>query len=762
MTAGAPDPALRQAIDLLRANRALEARTLLAARCSSHDVIADHWFLLGAVEHRLGRVDAALAAFEQSLVLQPDHAQAANGRASLLASLGRSDEAMACLAHALRQQPANIDAHVNLGILLEQHGDAAAALTHYDAALRLAPDCRAARLNRSALHLSQRRFEAALDDANALLHLDGRNIAALSNAAQALLALDRYEEAAGHFRTITSLEPGNVGGHFYAGVALSCLGRFDDARAAFHTALVTDRGRFIQLQQQAWHTSGERSRSSWAHAADVAPDPRVIYLSRGADRLARADWTDREAFLARFAALVREGIDRGDPVCEWALPFASTWLPLADDVRGAIAGAVARRVDESIAHVPRVSLNTVRRLHEPLRIGIVSPKFRNHPGATLCAPFLEQHDRARVTLFGYALNPRDEGSVATRFRRSLDHVRECHGLRDETIAQRIRDDRIHILVDVGGYTDYARPEVFALRPAPLQIAYLGFMTSMRASWIDYFLTDPVATPLGHADQWQERLVHQPRTLLCYDPPPAELPAAPSREQSGLPADGFVFCCFNNSYKIEPRAFAIWMRLLRQVPGSVLWLLHGSDIERNLRSAAATQGVNPRRLVFAKRVERNVHLARHQHADLFLDTFEYNAHTTAAEAYYAGLPVLTLPGHTTVARCGASIAHAIGMEELVARDEAHYEALALRLATEPAYLSNIKLRLKRERAQSELFDPASLARAFENAYEQMWARHAAGHAPASFAVGREALGHRCDEASIVPMPDSSAMPDAEDQ
>lgn len=748
MTADARDPALQPAIDLLRANRILEAQKLLAALCGKADAAAEHWFLLGAVEHMLGRIEAALVGFGRALALRPDHPQAANGRASLLASVGRIDEAMDCLAQALLHQPGNIEAHVNLAILLEQRGDATAALKHYDAALRLDPGCRAARLNRSAVNLSARRFEAALEDAAALLRLDARNVAALSNAAQALLALDRYEDAARLCGTITDLEPANVGGHFHAGIALACLGRLDAARAAFETARRTDLARFTQIQQQAWQAAGESMRGGWNDPADTTPDPRVIYLARGVDRLARGNWAERDAFLARFAALVREGIDRGQPICEWSLPFAGTWLPL-DDVRAALAGAVARRIDESIAHAPRVPVATVRSQREPLRIGIVSPKFRNHPGATLCAPILEQHDRRRVALYGYALNPRDDGEVATRFRRSCDHVRECHGLTDASIAQRIRDDRIHILVDVGGYTDYARPEVFAMRPAPLQIAYLGFMTSLQAAWMDYFLTDAVATPFEHAGQWREQLVHLPRTLLCYDPPPANLPQPPSRKDVGLPDEGFVFCCFNNSYKLEPRAFAIWMRLLRQIPGSVLWLLHDADIERNLRAAASAHGIDPRRLVFAERVERTAHLARHQHADIFLDTFEYNAHTTAAEAYYAGLPVLTLAGRTTIARCGASIACGIGMGELVAQDEADYERLALRLAAEPDYLSSLRGRLKQVRTQSPLFDPASLARAFEHAYERMWVHHEGGSAPTAFALGPEALEREYDDSLISP-------------
>lgn len=760
MIAATRDPALQQAIDLLRSNRIREAQALAAAFCRNTEATAEHWFLLGAVEHLLGRIDAALVAFGQALVMQPDHPQAANGQASLLASVGRNDEAMTCLGEFLQRQPGNVDAHVNLAILLEGRGDASSALRHYDAAIRLDPGCRAARLNRSALHLSACRFEAALQDIEALLSADGRDVAALSNAARALLALDRYDDAARICGTLIGLAPSNVDGYFHAGLAMSCLGRFDDARAAFDAARNADRNRYMHIQQQAWRSAGENLRAGWTDAADAIPDPRAIFLVRALERLSRGDWKERDAFLARLTDLVREGIARGDPICEWSLPFASTWLPLDDDVRSALASTIARRIDASLAHVPRKPATSVRRQGEPLRVGIVSPKFRNHPGATLCAPLLEQHDRARLSVYGYALNPYDDGPDAARFRRSCDHVRECFGVNDVEVAQRIRDDGIHILVDVGGYTDYARPEVFALRPAPLQVAYLGFMTSLQADWMDYFVTDAVATPSAHAGQWRERLVHLPRTLLCYDPPPVELPRPPSRADCGLPEDGFVFCCFNNAYKLEPRAFAIWMRLLRLIPDSVLWLLHEPDVERNLRAAASAYGVDPRRLVFARRVERHVHLARQQHADLFLDTFDYNAHTTAAEAYYAGLPVLTLPGRTTIARCGASIAHGVGMGELVAQDEAHYQHLALQLADDRDHLSHLRTRLREAPAHLPLFDPASLARSFEHAYEHMWALHAAGRGPAPFVLGTEALERQYDEALVAPYRCTDSAPGAE--
>lgn len=753
----APDPLLRHAIGLLRANRLTEAEHALADACRASDASGEYWFLFGAVLHMQGRAAEALAAFDRALALQPQHANALNARATLLASLGRNEEALADLQQTLSLRPRDVDAHVNIALVLERSGKIRSALDHYGTALAIDPRCRAARLNRSALHLTQQAFEHALPDCAMLIEQFPQDIAARSNQVKALLGLDRYDDVIAACDAILLAAADHVGAMIDRAVALACLGRFDAARDGFDQARSLDPARFAEIQRQAWTGAGLDLRRAWTHGADAAPDPRAIFLSRGADRLARCDWTGRDAFLAAFEAVVRKGVADGDPVCDWSLPFASMWLPLADDVRHALAAAVCRRIEAGIAHIALPPVRPVRRRQEPLRIGYVSPKFRDHPGATLCPPILEQHDRSRVRVYGYALNPYDAGAVATRFRRSCDHVRECWGKDDAGVARQIRDDGVHILVDVGGYTDYARPEIFALGSAPIQVAYVGFMTSMAASWMDYFLTDAVATPPQHAELWRERLVHLPRTLLCYDPPPAQLEPPPARAEHGLPENAFVFCCFNNPFKIEPRAFGIWMRLLARIPGSVLWLLRDQGVDANLRAAARAQGIDPARLVFAERIDRAAHLARQQLADLFLDTFDYNAHTTAAEAYYAALPVLTLPGRTTVTRCGASIAHGMGMSEMIARDEDDYEARALRLATTPRELAAIKARLLNERARMPLFDAASLARTFEAAFEHMWEHHAAGRAPAAFAVPPRALVMPPSDALLAPFAVSEVGP-----
>jgi protein O-GlcNAc transferase len=730
---------LARALALLQANRAADAEAVLALLCQASGAsVAECWFLIGVARHLLGRLDHALAAFDQAVRLQPSHVKALTARATVLGLLGRSHDALAAFRQVLALRPRDAEVLTNIGIALEQCGEPDAALRRYAEAIDADPSCHGALLNFSALLMRFGRFDEALAVTEAMVLRYPAAAVAHFNRAEALLALDRYAEAIGACDRVLALDPQHLGAHVDRAVALACRGEFDASRHGFDAARALDQQAFGQFQRRAWMSAGPELRAGWTHGPEEAPDPRAIYLVRGAARLAHCDWHGRADFLAQFERIVRAGVAQGDPVCDWSLPFSAMSLPLADDVREAVASAVARQVEGGVAHVRLPPARPVRSDRERLRIGYVSPKFSNHPGVTLCAPVLERHDRDRVSVFGYALNPHDTGAKAERFRRSCDQVRECWGFDDVTVAQRIRDDAIHVLVDLGGYTDFARPEVFALGAAPIQVAYVGFMSSMAAPWMHYMITDRVATPPEDATLWAERLVYLPRTLLAYDPPPAQLPQPPSREQCGLPPDGFVFCCINSLYKIEPESFRVWMRLLARVPGSVLWLLREPGTDRNLRDAASEHGVDPDRLVFADRVEHADHLVRQQLIDLFLDTFQYNAHTTAAEAYYACVPVLTLPGRTMVSRCGASIAHGIGLPELIAESVEDYEARAYRLATMPGELAAIKAKLLEQRVASALFDPAGLARCFEQAFEQMWAQHTAGLAPESFSVPAEAM------------------------
>jgi predicted O-linked N-acetylglucosamine transferase (SPINDLY family) len=357
----------------------------------------------------------------------------------------------------------------------------------------------------------------------------------------------------------------------------------------------------------------------------------------------------------------------------------------------------------------------------------MSADFRDHPTTHLLIDCWERLDRARIEAFGYSLLPLEQSALGLRIGRALEHLAAVDGDTASTIEQRIRDDGIDVLIDLNGYTMYARPDIFALRPAPVQVNWLGHLGTLGAPWYDYVITDRFVTPEDQQAFFSERLLFLPHCLFPSDTRRGIATPAPSRAACGLAERGFVYCCFNTPYKILPPVFDVWMRLLTRAPGSVLWLSPGNPVTcANLRREAAARGVDPARLVFAPRVDLADHLARHAHADVFLDTLPYNAGTTANDALFMGVPVVSCRGETMASRIAGSQLHAIGLPELVTASLAEYEALALRLAMQPEELAVLRARLAANRHTHPLFDMARYTQDFEALLLHTWEeRHRLG-------------------------------------
>jgi predicted O-linked N-acetylglucosamine transferase (SPINDLY family) len=369
-----------------------------------------------------------------------------------------------------------------------------------------------------------------------------------------------------------------------------------------------------------------------------------------------------------------------------------------------------------------------------IRVGYVSANFRAHAGAFLVVGLIEQHDRREFEIVGYSANPDDGSETRARLASAFDRFVDISRISNRDAARLVRDDAIDILVDIDGYQKGARTAIFACRPAPIQVNYLGVAGTTGADFIDYIIVDPFVVPASQQLFFSERLVHLPDCYQCNDDKRAISERTPSRAECGLPEEGFVFCCFNNAYKLTPDLFNIWMRLLAAVPGSVLWLLdHNPWAQANLAREAAARGVAPERIVFAPRLLPPDHLARHRLADLFLDTLPYNAHTTASDALWVGLLVVTCAGETFVSRVAGSLLWAIGLPELVTASLEEYETLALRLARDGDLLAGLRARLARNKWTHPLFDTERFAHNIEAAYRQMWETWRAGRPPTAFPV-----------------------------
>jgi protein O-GlcNAc transferase len=505
------------------------------------------------------------------------------------------------------------------------------------------------------------------------------------------------------------------------GVALEKSGQFADAEASYreaaarapdHPEIYANIGAVCVLQQRF-----AEADSPLTHALRL--DPRDAYslamLAHARQRCCA--WNGLDQLFTTLRRMLENPATLPSPV----VPFPLLAMPLSP--RHLLTAA--REWSRSFAPRPPVTRPSWRSVPgERLRVGFVSSDLRPHPLVVVLTELWERLDRDRLETFAYGLLPEDKGDVGRRIKRAFDHFTDVSLTPDTAIAQRIRDDRIDILFDLNGYTTHARSQIFALRPAPLQINYIGYPGTLGAEWYDYIIVDSFVAPLAMQPQFTERFLNMPHAHYPSDTTRAPKGPPPSRSEHGLPEQGLVFCNFNASYKILPNVFAIWMRLLHAVPGSVLWLLDSDDnAKANLLREAHRAGIGPDRLLVASPVSPVDHVARNAAADLFLDTYPYGGHTTANDALLAGLPVLTCTGDTLVSRIAGSQLRAIGLPELVARDLADYEARALRLARNPVDLAALRARLAANRRTHPLFDMGRYARDFEDQMLRIAREHA---------------------------------------
>ncbi|HEY2836980.1 MAG TPA: tetratricopeptide repeat protein [Rhizomicrobium sp.] len=680
--------------------------------------------LLGSAHARLGRQDAAIACLGKAIALQPGNADAHVNLGILFANLGRDEEAAAAFRKVIVLVPGHADAHSNLGIILGRQGHGGEAATALRTAVKLRPDHAIAWFNLGNLMKDNGQPEEAIAAFRQAIARQPGYVGAYNNLGRLLYGLGRNEDAVQVLSRAVSLKPDFADAHNNLGVALGQLGRRDEAAAHFRRAIAVQPN-----YAEAHYNLGSLLANLGQPEEAIACFDRALALKRTYVR-ARAQKLHQQAALCDWDGLAREG----DAVT--ALGVAGEAVPpyfllaLDDDP----ARQLLRARKFAIHYLPPAkSAPAPSRNTRPgqLSIGYFSADFHDHATMHLMARLFELHDRGRFRIHAFSYGPDTGDAVRARVRKAVDAFHDVRHLGDEEIAALARRERIDIAVDLKGDTKDTRVSLFAHRPAPVQISYLGYPGTMGAPFLDYLVADRTVIPDEQRAHYSEALITLPGSYQVNDDTRAIAGETPTREQLGLPV-GFVFCCFNNSFKLSPAEFDIWMRLLSKVEGSVLWLLK-SGAEQNLRKAAQKRGIDSRRLVFAERVSPAEHLARHAQADLFLDTFRYNAHTTASDALWAGLPLVTLPGRSFAARVAASLLNALGLPELIAETPERYERLALELATDPAKLAALKEKLAAARQTAPLFRSAVFTRQLEAAFDQTYARSMTGAAPADIAV-----------------------------
>jgi protein O-GlcNAc transferase len=682
---------------------------------------------LGVVLQGQGRLQEAVAAYADAIALRPAYAEAEFNRGVVLHEIGELNQAEAAYRRLISFNPAIAVVHNNLGTVLKDAGLLDAALAAFDNAIKLQADYAEAFYNRGTVLQQQARFEEALQAYGQAAGLRGDYPDAISNAGIVLQQLGRNREAIDLYRRLLDRMPAHADACNNLGAALLAEQRTEEARAAFEQALVQrpDFPEALYNLGNAWRELGHLAEAiaAYRNALRVRPDYSDAFSQLMYHRAQACDWDDYEADQQRLVAMARHGI-RVPPFYLLSTPAlaadqltcAQSWIKPIMPPRQAI-----------FAHTPRAERRRIR-------LGYLSADFHQHATAQLMAELFERHDRHRFEVLAYSYGPDDHSPMRARLQRAFDRFVDIRALSYREAAQRIHADEVDILIDLKGFTRHARPAIAAYRPAPVQVNYLGYPGTMGADFIDYIIVDPFVVPADQQPHFSERLVHLPCSYQVNDRRREVSAQGLSRQDSGLPAEGLVLCSFNNSYKISPEFFDIWMRLLRSVPGSVLWLLESNGLVKgNLRSEAKKRGVDPDRLIFAPVVPLAEHLARHRHADLFLDTLPCNAHTTASDALWAGLPVLTCRGDTFAGRVAGSLLTAVGLPQLIAGSLEDYEQLALALASTPRRLAALRQELEQKRAASSLFDLPTYTANIEAAYTRMWQTWLAGGKPAGFAI-----------------------------
>ena len=675
---------------------------------------------------QMGRNEDALAGYDRALSLAPDHLAIHIDRGNALTQLGRIDDALVAYEKVLVREPAYAPAHYNRGLALVRSGRFEEAVASFDRALAAEPEIAAALDARGNALMSLGRFGEALESFGRAVKAAPQSASIRNNRGNALMKLRRFPEALDAFDRAIALDPEFSGALNNRGNLLMAMGRIDEAMISFDKAIAADPSALDALGNRA-------SAAMTTRRYDVAIGDYEKVIARDAEypyaagnllfsRMQNCDWNGFDELNAK----VRDGVRAGKRAAQ---PFS--FVAMSDNAADQRTAAQTWIADVNPPHgAPLVRKHE----HQKIRLGYLSADFNDHPVAALMAELIERHDREKFEVEAFAFGTDDSSALRKRMRKDFDAFHDVRALDDMAIAVRMRELQIDIAIDLMGFTENCRPGILAQRAAPVQALYLGFAATTGCDFIDYVIADKVAVPEAQQVNFSERIAYLPGSYMVSDTA-REIGPVPSRKDAGLPEDGFVFCCFNNRYKITPPVFDVWMRLLKAVEGSVLWLSGGNPASMdNLRREAQVRGVDPQRLIFAGRVPAlSDHLARHRLADIFLDTLPYNAHSTANDALFAGLPLLTCPGEGFASRVAASLLHAAGLPELVTHSLGDYEALALKLARDPTALKAIKDKLAANRTTAPLFDIDRFRKNIEAAFEQMWQRHLKGEKPEGFSI-----------------------------
>jgi predicted O-linked N-acetylglucosamine transferase (SPINDLY family) len=696
---------------------------LLTLACNQNDCSPEALYYLGSMQLKKSLFAEAIENFKKSILKGGEFFEALHDLATAQASLGDFVSSVDNYQKCLKFSETSFELFFNIARTFDELKRYDEAIAYYDKALGLKPSYAEAWSNKGVDFNELKRYEEAIAHFDKALSLKPDYAEAWSNKGNTFNELKRYDEAITHYDKALSLKPDYAEAWSNKGVAFNELNRYSEAIIHYDKALSL-KPDYAEAWANIGNTFNELNRY----------DEAITHYDRALSLNPSIDWVYGNLLNVR------------SKIC--------SWLGLVDSLKNISRKIMANKKvvtpflllalnDDTLLHKKSSEifiqskypfnpfLDTISKQPKgkKIKIGYFSADFYNHATGYLMAELFELHDKNQFELFGFSFGPIANDEMRQRLEKSFDQFIEVGNRPDMEIAQLSRSLKIDIALDLKGFTQDARTGIFANRAAPIQVNYLGYPGTMGAEYIDYIIADKTIIPVESQSCYSEKVVYLPNSYQVNDRKRLISERQFTRQELGLPENSFVFCCFNNNYKILPATFDGWMRILKLVDGSVLWLFKDNPwAVENLKKEAIARGVDGARLVFAERMSLSEHLARHRQADLFLDTLPYNAHTTTSDALWAGLPVLTLMGQSFASRVAASLLSAIGLPELITTTQEEYEALAIELAINPQKLADIKLRLVNNRLTTPLFDTPLFTKNIETAYIKMMERYHADLKP----------------------------------
>jgi predicted O-linked N-acetylglucosamine transferase (SPINDLY family) len=681
-------PILELGISFAKVNQFQEAQIVL--ECLKHYRKNDLLVLynLGLIHSAMGNHHQAIENYDDILAINPTDVETLINKGSALIDLQSYELAMFTLQSAINVRSDIPEAWSNLGIAFNSLNLFQDSLNAYDKALTLRPSFYEAWSNKSRPLCKLRRYAEASEACDRALLLHPEYVEGLSNKGNALYELERFEEAIIFFDVALRLRPSYAEAFLNKGHTLFQLGRYVEAISSYVEALLLN------------------------------PDIDWLYGCLIFAKMKICDWIGIDDYIEKINSKVMLGNKVIDP-----LPF----LALVDD------SFLQKKSSEiyiqsQYQYKPFLGAFPDYSKNQKIRVGYFSADFRNHAVSILAVELFELHDKSKFELIAFSFGVDDKSPMRLRLSRAFNQFIDVSAMSDVEIAKLARDLKIDIALDLGGHTAYSRTGIFSYRAAPIQLSYLGYLGTMGAEYYDYLLADRTTIPVINQKFYTEKIVYLP-SYQVNDGARSISDKKFTRKELGLPEEGFIFCCFNSSHKILPATFDGWMRLLKAVEGSVLFLYAENELaEKNLKQEAEARCIPSSRLVFGGHLPNDEYLSRYQTCDLFLDTFPYNGGTTASDALWAGLPILTLMGQSFASRMAASLLNAIELPELITATQEEYEATAINLAINPQKLYAIKQKLANNRLSTPLFDTPLFARNIEAAYIQIYQRYQADLLP----------------------------------